>query len=86
MQIDRCKRGGFDSWVGKNPWRRTGQRTPLFLPRESHWLWSLAGYSPLGCTESDMTEESLHARILNSILEQKETSGNVGEAQIKSVI
>ena len=33
-----------------------------------------------------MTEESLHARILNSILEQKETSGNVGEAQIKSVI
>ena len=36
--------------------------------------------------ESDMTEESLHARILNSILEQKETSGNVGEAQIKSVI
>ena len=66
--------------------KRAQQSTPVFLPGKPHEQRSLAGYSPLGCTESDMTEESLHARILNSILEQKETSGNVGEAQIKSVI
>ena len=27
---------GFDPWVGKIPWRREGQPTPVFLPRKSH--------------------------------------------------
>ena len=27
---------GFDPWVGKIPWRRKWQLTPVFLPRESH--------------------------------------------------
>ena len=39
------KRGGFDSWVRKIPWRRKQQPTPLFLPRESLGQRSLAGYS-----------------------------------------
>ena len=29
---------------------------PVFLPGESHGERSLAGYSPWGCKESDMTE------------------------------
>ena len=29
---------------------------PVFLPGESHGQRSLAGYSPWGCKESDMTE------------------------------
>ena len=37
---------GFDSWVGKIPWRRAWQPTPVFLPDESHGQRSLAGYSP----------------------------------------
>ena len=37
---------GFDAWVGKIPWRRVWQPTPLFLPGESHGHRSLAGYSP----------------------------------------
>ena len=32
------------------------QPTPVLLPRESHGQRSLAGYSPLGHKESDMTE------------------------------
>ena len=28
----RCKRCGFDPWVGKIPWRRAWQPTPVFLP------------------------------------------------------
>ena len=28
-------RPGFDSWVGKIPWRRAWQPTPVFLPAES---------------------------------------------------
>ena len=37
------KRHGFDPWVGKNPWRKAWQPTPVFLPGESHGQKSLAG-------------------------------------------
>ena len=40
----RCKRHDFDPWVGKNPWRKKWQPTPVFLPRKSHGQKSLAGY------------------------------------------
>ena len=30
------KRQGFDPWVGKIPWSRKWQPTPVFLPGESH--------------------------------------------------
>ena len=54
-------RPGFDPWVGKIPWRRERQPTPVFWPGEFHGQRSLAGYSPRGCKESDMTEQlSLH--------------------------
>ena len=33
-------------WVGKNPWRRAQQPTPVFLPGESHGQGKLAGYCP----------------------------------------
>ena len=55
-QCRRCKRHGFDPWVGKIPWRRAWQPTPVFLPGESHEQRNLRGYSPWGCKESDMTE------------------------------
>ena len=45
-QCKRHKRHGFDPWVGKTPWRRKWQLTPVFLPGESHGQRSLAGNSP----------------------------------------
>ena len=36
---------GFDSWVGKIPWKRVRQPTPVFLPGESHVQRSLVGES-----------------------------------------
>ena len=48
----------FDPWVGKIPWRRAWQPTPVFLPGESHRQRSLAGYSPWGHKESGTTERS----------------------------
>ena len=42
----------FNPWVGKIPWRRAWQPTPAFLPGKFHGQRSLAGYSPLGCTEA----------------------------------
>ena len=44
----RCKRYWFDSWVGKIPWRRAWQPTPVFLPGESLEQRSLVGYCPIG--------------------------------------
>ena len=44
--------------VGKIPWRRAWQPTPVFLLGESHGQRSLAGYSPWGCKELDTTEKT----------------------------
>ena len=46
LQHRRHRRHGFDTRVGKIPWRRAWQPTPIFLPGESHGQRSLAGYSP----------------------------------------
>ena len=53
----QCRRLGFDLWARKIPWRRNWLPTPVFLPGEFHGQRSLAGYSPWGCKELDMTEE-----------------------------
>ena len=55
-QCRRSKRLGFDPWVGKIPWKRTWQPTPVLLPGESPGQRSLGGYSPWGPKESDTTE------------------------------
>ena len=55
------RRCGFDPWVGKIPWKRAWQPTPVFLPGKSHGQRSLAGYSPWGHKESDITEVTKHA-------------------------
>ena len=50
-------RPGFDPWVGKIPWRREWLPTPVFLPGEFRGWRSLAGCSPWGLKESNMTEK-----------------------------
>ena len=45
----------FDPWVGKIPWRRERQPTPVFLPGKAHEQRSLAGYNPWGRKELDTT-------------------------------
>ena len=45
-QFRRHKRHGLDLWVGKIPWRRAWQPSPVFLPGESQGQRSQAGYSP----------------------------------------
>ena len=44
------------SLVGKIPWSRKWQPTSVFLPGKFHGQRSLAGYSPWGRKESDLTE------------------------------
>ena len=49
-------RYGFDPWVGKIPWGREWQSTPVFLPGESYGQRSLVGCSPWGRTELNTNE------------------------------
>jgi len=44
-----------DLWVGKMPWRRKWQPTPVFLPGKSH-----GRNSPWGCKELDTSEQLMH--------------------------
>ena len=67
-QHRRLKRWGFDPSVGKILCRRAWQPTPVFLPGKSHGQRCLAGYSPRGCRELDMTEQlSTHTDLYGKI-------------------
>ena len=55
-QRRRCKRCGFNSWVGKIPWRKKWQPTSVFFPGDSHGQRSLVGYSPQGRKKLDTSE------------------------------
>ena len=57
-KVSACNAQGPGSipGLGRFPWRRKWQPTPVFLPGESHGQRSLAGYSPQGRKESDMTK------------------------------
>ena len=72
------RRPGFHPWVGKFPWRRAWQPTPVFLPGESHEQRSREGYSLRGHKESDRTEQlstEQHLPTRNQIeYEKAETS------------
>ena len=46
----------FDLWIREICWRREWHPTPGFLPGKSHGQGSLAGCSPWGHQELDMTE------------------------------
>ena len=52
----QCGRPGFDAWIGKIPWRRKWQPTPVPLPGKSNRQSSPVGYSPWGHRELDTTE------------------------------
>ena len=56
----QCRTHGFDPLVGKIPWRRKQQSTPVLLPGKSHGQRSLAGYSPWGHKESNTTEHATY--------------------------
>ena len=65
-QRRRCKRCGLDPSVGKIPWRRAWQPTPVLLPGESH------GQRSLGATAHRVAQSSIglkqfrtHAHILS---------------------
>ena len=66
-QCRRCKRQGFDPWVGKIPWRRAWnplQSSCLENPTD-RGAWRATVY---GLTESDTTEATKHKAINNTVI------------------
>ena len=63
----QCWRPRFNPWVGKIPWRRKWQPTPVLLPGKSHGQRSLVGCSPWGRKELGTTEQ-LHSFTPTSLL------------------
>ena len=58
VKASACNAGDLGSIpvLGRFPWRRKWQPTPVFLLGESHGWRNLVGYSPRGHKESDTTE------------------------------
>ena len=53
--MQRHKKGEFDPWVRKIPWRRKWQPTPVFFPGETHGQKNLSGYSIHGFSKESVT-------------------------------
>ena len=77
LPVQEKKRQGFDPWVGKIPWSRKWQPTPVSLLRKFHGQRSLASYSPWSRKESDTTERLTLHYIWMTIIRKLKV--NVGE-------
>ena len=66
-QCGRRKRR-FDPWVGKIPWRRKGQPTPVFLPGESQGRRSLAGVAHEVTTSQTQLSTHVHTQVIPTAL------------------
>ena len=62
-QCRRLKRCEFYPWVRMIPWSRKRQPTLVFLIGKFHGQRSLAGHSPWGGKQSDMTEHT-HNKVV----------------------
>ena len=60
------------SSLGRFPWRRKWQPTPVLLPGKFHGHRRLAGYSPWSLKDSDMTEHAcMHVPCIYKIITSK---------------
>ena len=62
-QCRRGKRYRVDPWVGKFPWRKAWQPTPVFLRGESHGQRGLAGYIVHAITRSQTQPKHLSTHV-----------------------
>ena len=68
----QCRSLRFNPWVGKIPWSRKWQPTPVFLPRKSHGQRRVAGCSPWSHrVRQDRTHTHTHTPPHNSALSHK---------------
>ena len=76
----QCRRHGFSPWVGKIPWRRKWQPTPVVSPGKSHGQRSLVDYS-LGGRNRVRLDSATKPTTTKSLF-----SGRVGCSLVFSII
>ena len=79
-QCRRYKRPGFSPWVGKIPWRRKWQATPVFLPGESHGQRSMRRATAHGITNGGITNGRTQLKQLSS---SRDKSSLLHEVQLE---
>ena len=70
----QSRRSVFNPWVGKIPWKREWQPTPVFWHGELHGQRSLAGYRPWCLKELGTTERLTHTQCFFQTLFSLEIS------------
>ena len=68
----QCRRRGLDPSLGKIPWRRKWQLTPVFLPGKCHGQRSLVGYSQAHGSQRVRHDEWLNGNNKNLLFNCKE--------------
>ena len=63
-EITKCGRTRFDPWVGKIPWRKAWQPTPVFLSGESHGQRSLGLQSIDSQTVDTLKRQNAHRWVV----------------------
>ena len=63
--LPQCGRPGFSLWVGKIPWRRKWQPTPVFLPGEPPWAEQPGGLQSTESQKVGHNRATKHAHIWN---------------------
>ena len=63
-QCRRHKQHGFNPWVGKIPWRRKWQPTPVFLPGKFHGQRNLEGLKSMGLQRVTLALLGMEARVV----------------------
>ena len=74
----QCGRPGLDPWIGKLPWRRAWQSTPVLLPGESPWTEEPGGYSPQSHKGSDTTDQLTLPLSLSILSKEPYSTPDVG--------
>ena len=72
MQGRRCE---LDSWVGKIPWRRKWQSTPIFLPGESH------GQEPGGLQSVEIAKSQTQLSDLTGVWSKRDRPHSASEGR-----
>ena len=62
-QCRRHRRCGFNPWVGKIPWRRKWQPTPVFLPEKIPWTEESGRPQSIGSLKSRTWIEQLSTHV-----------------------
>ena len=65
----------FDPWVGKFPWRRAWQLTPVFLSGESPWTEEPGMLESMWSQRVNMTEQLSTAPTKNELVFKLANSG-----------